>query len=79
MNNWKQLRKELQGKFGKDGFKYFNDKNKYTRRIKIYGQNKYKIQEYLNVKYPHLTTWEVTGAGHYDNYYFDGICFNVNH
>ena len=75
--NWKQLKKELQDTFGKDGFKYFNDKNKYTRRIKIWGTNKYKVHEYLQSRYPSLIMWETTG-GVYDGY-FSGICFNLNH
>lgn len=75
--NWKQLRKELQNEFGRDGFKYFNDKRKYVRRIKIYGKNKYVVREYLNTKYPNLTMWETT-EGCYDGY-FSGICFNLNH
>ena len=75
--NWKALKTELQTKFGKDELRYFNDKRKYTRRIKIYGKNKYVVREYLNTKYPHLTVWE-TMEGCY-NGYFSGICFNLPH
>ena len=74
---WKQLRVELRNEFGRDGFEFFNDKRKYTRRIKIYGKNKYVVREYLNTKYPNLTMWETTsksGPKHYC-----GICFNLNH
>ena len=76
--NWKQLKKELQDQFGKNGFKYFNDKNKYTRRIKIYGENKYKVREYLQFRYPSLMMWEVKGHD-WNRGYFSGICFNLNH
>jgi hypothetical protein len=72
---WKQLRVELRNEFGRDGFKFFNDKNKYTRRIKIYGDNKHVVREYLNTKYPNLTMWETTQS--YNHY--NGICFNLNH
>ena len=73
--NWKQLRKELQTTFGKDGLRYFNDKRKYTRRIKIYGKNKYLIQNYLNEHYPNMTMWETMESRNY----YNGICFNLPH
>ena len=75
--NWKQLKKELQDQFGKDGWWFYNDKNKYTRRIKICGNDKQRIREYLQFRYPNLTMWETTGSVY--NGYFDGVCFNLNH
>ena len=68
--NWTQLRKELQDKFGKNGFRFYNDKNKYTRRIKICGENKQALQNYLQFRYPNLTLWKTVGGG---------ICFNLAH
>jgi hypothetical protein len=72
---WKTLNKELRNEFGRDGYKFYNDKNKYTRRIKILGKNKYVIQNYLNTKYPSLTTWETTQSRNH----YNGICFNLPH
>lgn len=75
---WKDLRIELQQTFGRNEVKFFNDKNKYTRRIKIWGKNKYKVRDYLQLKYPNLTIWESDKSGCYGGY-FSGICFNLKH
>jgi hypothetical protein len=73
--NWKTLNKELKTVYGNKSFRFYNDKNKYTRRIKILGPNKYKIKAYLNAKYPNMTIWESTGSVNY----YNGICFNMEH
>lgn len=73
--NWPQLNKELKTTFGKKSFRFYNDKNKYTRRIKICGSNKYKIKEYLQLKYPNMVIWESTGSVNHCN----GVCFNMEH
>lgn len=75
MKNWTELRKELRKEFGK--FYFFNDKNKYTRRIKIIGAKKYQIKEYLEITYPGMIIWE-TNTSNYGGYY-NGVCFNLNH
>lgn len=54
MKNYKELKQELNQVFGKGNVKWFNDKNKYIRRIKIIGKNKYEIHDYLKSQYPEL-------------------------
>lgn len=73
---WEYLRKELQNKFGKDGFRFYNDKRKSTRRIKICGENKYRVLKYLNRHYPKLVIDETYGS---TREYYNGICFNLEH
>lgn len=77
MKSWKELKTELESKFKREYWSYYNDKNKYTRRIKIRGKAKYQIQKYLTKKYPGLVTWETEG-GYYNGFY-TGICFNLPH
>jgi len=73
-NNWTEIRKHLRAKYGKQ-FSFFNDRNKYTRRIKIYGGPVREIEKYLRVNFPGLVIWYNTDS----NGWYRGLCFNTNH
>lgn len=73
--NWKQLNSELRKEFGRNWY-FFNDKNKYTRRIKICGSSKEQIKKYIQSKYPEIKVWEVKPRTVYS---VSGVCFNMPH
>ncbi len=74
MKKWTKLKPELEKKFP-NGWWYYNDKNKYTRRIKILGSERYRIKKYLEKKYPGIVIWE--DVNQFSSPW--GVCFNLKH